>query len=227
MKHIKVNLIGSNGPECVVNGMSKPYKNEKADMALVKKVCLNDNLQERHGTVMEHVVFTFEVLGSSRLELQEHMRHRMASPTVESTRFTLDKVMKEIDESENGFFYVEDYFVIPDLDSEEFAHWDPRLKKTFKMNYLQLCNGSMKLMQDMRKHGASSKKDNDVLKYLLVEGFRTNFTWTINLRSLLNFLRLRNNPAAHFEIRKIAALIIECLKDHWIWPVLEGELQAV
>jgi len=53
----------------------------------------------------------------------------------------------------------------------------------------------------------------DTVKYNIPESYRTELTWTINLRSLQNFLTLRTDKAAHFEIRHLANLIYEALPD--------------
>ena len=44
----------------------------------------------------------------------------------------------------------------------------------------------------------------DYIKYIVPESLRTSFSWTINLRSFINFLELRTDKHAHFEIRHIA-----------------------
>lgn len=44
----------------------------------------------------------------------------------------------------------------------------------------------------------------DSVKYCIPESMRTSFSWTINLRSFINFLELRTDKHAHFEIRHIA-----------------------
>ena len=45
---------------------------------------------------------------------------------------------------------------------------------------------------------------NDQVKYSLPESFKTSLVWTINARSLQNFLSLRTNKAALWEIRELA-----------------------
>ena len=44
----------------------------------------------------------------------------------------------------------------------------------------------------------------DKIKYALPECYKTELVWTINLRSLRNFLKLRLSLKAHQEIRKLA-----------------------
>lgn len=225
MQRIKVQLIGSNAPECVIAGMSKPYKNDAANMGTVKKVGLSEKLQERHGSVLEHIVLTFDVLGSSRLELQEHMRHRLASPTVESTRYVLDKIVKKVKEQGITACDPADYFVQPSL--AEYGHFNEDQVHYFVTQYRQYCMKNLEMMTKIHSELYTSKKDNDLIKYFLPENLRTNFTWTINLRSLINFLHLRTNPGAHFEIRHIAGLIIDTLKGHWCWPVIEEGINEI
>jgi len=50
------------------------------------------------------------------------------------------------------------------------------------------------------KNGTS----NDVSKYCLPESYRTELIWSINARSLKNFLSLRTDKAALKEIRVLA-----------------------
>ena len=54
---------------------------------------------------------------------------------------------------------------------------------------------------------------NDKLKYYLPESWRTTFVWTINMRSLANFLNLRLASQAHFEIRYLALKIVKLIDN--------------
>ena len=56
-----------------------------------------------------------------------------------------------------------------------------------------------------------SNPDMDKIKYALPECYKTELVWTINLRSLRNFLKLRLSLKAHQEIRKLATIIYSCL----------------
>ena len=187
MDKIKVKLLHCT-PESVVNqAIAQPYQSEPS-FELTKKVVAS----HKHLSCAEHVVMSFQIDNCSRLELQEHMRHRMASPTVKSTRFALGKMMqaKELD----------DLFVYPCMDNltiEQAAilHAELAFFNATSFNAIQKC----------KQAGIS----NDYLKYLLPESTRTSFVWTINLRSLINFLQLRTAKDAHFEIRHIANLILD------------------
>lgn len=211
MDNISVKLIHITPPTAVVNAIANPYNTDKfrkddvGAMKAIRNICLNEDGTERHGSVLEHIVTQWEIIGSSRLELQEHMRHRIASPTVKSTRYTL----KEFLNDDN--YVIKDYFVRPprsEFESDEdytlFISNQIRLAVYFKETLIELQN-SLKL--------AKHSRFQDIAKYLIPEGFRTRFTWTINMRSLLNFIRLRLDKNAHFEIRYIAKLIQDALME--------------
>ena len=56
---------------------------------------------------------------------------------------------------------------------------------------------------------------NDRAKYCLPESYKTELTWTINARSLQNFISLRSDKAALWEIRDLARAVYEALpEDH-------------
>lgn len=87
----------------------------KPDLSLVIKairICYNskgDNMGERdttllrniikngHTSTLEHCVFTFHIMGISRACLQELVRHRIASYSVKSTRYTLKEITNAAD----------------------------------------------------------------------------------------------------------------------------------
>jgi thymidylate synthase (FAD) len=52
---------------------------------------------------------------------------------------------------------------------------------------------------------------NDRAKFCLPESYKTELTWTINARSLQNFISLRSSKAALWEIRDLAVMIFDTL----------------
>ena len=66
-------------------------------------------------------------------------------------------------------------------------------------------------LQAILKEGIS----NDIAKFCLPESYKTELTWTINARSLQNFIHLRSNKSALWEIRELANRVYEQLpKEH-------------
>jgi thymidylate synthase (FAD) len=166
----------------------------------------------KHESVAEHVNLTFKLTNFSRLDLQEMSRHRVTSPTVESTRFCLKKIFKEKE--------VENLYVIPTLALQP-EHIDEWIKDLIEVNSL--------LLEKISKWDKLGYK-NDVLKYWLLESLRTKSQITINVRSLFNWLNLRlgneqNDP--HFEIQYVSQLMLkEVLKTDigWLFKKFENRL---
>jgi len=148
----------------------------------------------KHASTLEHLVYSFYIEGVSRALLQELARHRMASLSVKSTRYTL----KELKNEES--FTLEDkqraskYLVMTDVDMVDEM--------------------SIKALENIRvvlKEGIS----NDKAKYCLPESYKTELTWSINARSLQNFISLRSDKAALWEIRELANALYQTLpEDH-------------
>jgi len=212
MDRIKVDLLHYTPDFVATNAVKKPYKNERATIETSVKVA---SPPTNHGSVIEHVVLNFNISGISRLCLAELMRHRMSefeisdmfsSATVESTRYTLTKLLNlapnDID--------IWDYFVKPIYDEKRFKS----IKEYNEyITELKLFNKSM---VDIMKVMTIENITNDFIKYFLIEGWRVDLAFTINLRSFLNFISLRNNPRAHFEIRQLARLMLETLEDTYL-----------
>jgi len=146
----------------------------------------------KHSSTLEHLVYSFYISGVSRALLQELARHRMASLSVKSTRYTL-KELKGIEPfGEDDFEGASKYIVLTG---------DKRVDRVS----IRALNG----IQELLKQGIS----NDIAKYALPESYKTELTWTINARSLQNFLHLRSSKSALWEIRQLALEIYQALPD--------------
>ncbi|PKP53834.1 MAG: hypothetical protein CVT92_02560 [Bacteroidetes bacterium HGW-Bacteroidetes-1] len=212
MRKIIVDLLHYT-PEFVgVNAVKKPYKNEIATVETEVKVVLPPH---NHSSVAEHTVLNFNICGASRLCIQELLRHRMSeldvadmfsSATVESTRYTLNKVLKmDLDTID-----IWDYFVEPLYDPKRFSslkEYELFIMELASFNYCALENmiGQMKC-----------NTPNDFIKYFLPEGWRVDLAFSINLRSFINFVSLRYNPKAHFEIRHLAKLMLDSIRNTYL-----------
>ena len=158
---------------------------DKSDEGGEKDKALIDRVGNKfkHASTLEHLVYTFYIQGVSRALLQELARHRLASPSVKSTRYTL----KELKNAEP--FLEEDY--------------DSAKKFIVLTGNTMVDTASIKALnnlQEILKNGVG----NDIAKFCLPESYKTELTWTINARSLQNFIELRTNKAALWEIRALA-----------------------
>jgi thymidylate synthase (FAD) len=140
----------------------------------------------KHASTLEHLVYTFYVQGVSRALLQELARHRIASLSVKSTRYTLKELKNEAP------FGIED---------------KERAKTYLVMSEVDIVDEmSIRALENLRTVLAAGIS-NDRAKYCLPESYKTELTWTINARSLQNFIALRSDKAALWEIRNLANAI--------------------
>jgi len=144
-------------------------------------------IKNNHTSTLEHIMMTFRITDISRLCLIELSRHRISSFSVKSTRYTLSKDVKNKELME---LFVSSGDPRVDLVIKETLEKIFMLKKEFKIK-------------------------NDILKYALPEAFKTELVWSVNARSLRNFLQLRLSPRAHFEIRELAKNIVFAIPEKY------------
>lgn len=164
----------------------------------------------KHASTLEHLTYTFYISGISRALLQELARHRMASPSVKSTRYTL-KELKNEDSFTDGMSMVElkEKYTNP---NEVYA--DKHMQRA--ENYLVFTGelgvdfSSVVALENLRLMLIDGVA-NDRAKYCLPESYKTELTWTVNARSLQNFISLRSSKSALWEIRDLAKELFNAL----------------
>ncbi len=139
-----------------------------------------------HESTLEHLIYTFE-LWFSRGVLQELSRHRIASPSVQSTRYALKKLVKKMDEK-NLHLYLT-FTGDTDIDDANIQH--------------------LKTLIEMVKKG----KPNDKAKFMVLDAFRTKAMLTINARSLRNLFRLRTSKRTLWEFRQLAFAMADAVPE--------------
>lgn len=143
-------------------------------------------LRNGHTSVAEHVSATFRIEGISRSCLAQLTRHRMASFSVMSQRYCINK---------GG-----DWYVMPQSFTEngEEVMFEAAMDRA-KRDYIHAIDKGIIKPEDAR--------------FLLPEATKTNLVMTINARSLMNFLSLRLAKSAQWEIRELAEKIEQTLME--------------
>lgn len=163
------------------------------DLALIDRV----GNQYHHSSILEHIAFNFFIDGISRACLQELARHRIASLSVKSTRYTLKELKSE-----------EPFTEYTDINDQEYLPTGrERAEKYLVMTTDERVNRYSILALDNLRDLVATGMSNDLSKYAIPEAYRTQLTWSINLRSLQNFLSLRTDKKALPEIQHLAHLI--------------------
>ncbi len=192
---MKVTLLQNTSLEVCATAIRTCWQSfDKSDNGGEKDKELIDRVGNKfkHASTLEHLFYTFYIQGISRALLQELARHRIASLSVKSTRYTL----KEL-KTEEGFTCKD----------------KTRAEKYLVMTGVDLVDEmSIKALENLRlvlKEGIS----NDKAKYCLPESYKTELTWSINARSLQNFLTLRSDKSALWEIRELAYKVYKSIPD--------------
>jgi len=182
-----------------------------ADTKYSKEIGVNDRkLIERvgnkfkHSSTLEHITYNFSITGISRAVLQELARHRIASLSVKSSRYTLKELKNETS------------FYSKNPNDVNFAsdEWERAEKYIFVTGNVYVDTASLDALENLRQL-ISDGVSNDVAKYCMPEAYKTELAWSINMRSLQNFLHLRTNKAALQEIRNLAHAVFLILpEDH-------------
>ena len=183
----------------------------EVDEVILKPGCNTERIdrvanKNKHASTIEHLNYTFDIDGISRALLQELARHRMASLSVKSTRYTLKELKDEepfVSLNHSG------KMLGISVGAKERA-----LKYIVPTQNEEVRNASIYALENLRVL-LSKGVPNDTAKYCLPESYKTSLVLTVNARSLQNFLSLRTSKAALWEIRDLANEIFKQLpEDH-------------
>ncbi len=188
LQHYTPLIICSNAIRTCWQSFDKSDNGGQKDRELIDRV----GNKYKHSSTLEHLVYNFYIKGISRALLQELSRHRVASLSVKSTRYTLKELKSEDSFTTDDKERAKKYLVFTGVDEVDEA--------------------SIKALENLRiilKNGIS----NDKAKYCLPESYKTELTWSINARSLQNFLNLRSDKSALWEIQNLSKMIYNALPD--------------
>ncbi|AWI34510.1 FAD-dependent thymidylate synthase [Helicobacter apodemus] len=150
----------------------------------------------KHASTLEHLYYTFYIQGISRATLQELARHRIASLSVKSSRYTLKELKNEAS-------------FLP-IDSNNLK----RAEKFLVFTSNALVNEASVFALENLRNLLLQNISNDLAKFAMPESYKTELTWSINARSLQNFLSLRSSKSALWEIRKLALAIFDTIPQN-------------
>ena len=150
-------------------------------------------MRERHGTPFEHNAFRFHVR-CPIFVAREWFRHRVGSFNEFSLRYakaTDDFYVPEPDDVRSQIGKPGAYSFEPVSDEIADATRD-KLREIYDAAYLAY--------EQLVELGVAR----ELARSVLPVGAYTEFYWTVNARSLMNFLSLRNSETAQREIRRYA-----------------------
>ncbi len=175
----------------------KGVTNDERDRKLVFFLLANG-----HETPFEHSVFKFHIK-CPIFVARQWFRHRMASYNEISGRYT---EMKEE-------FCLPDTLRTQKARNYKFEHLNSELNAELLGKIKAHYEASFELYQELLDNGVAKEHARLVLPLSLY----TQFYWTINSRSLMNFVNLRMDEHAQYEIQQYAKVINQIFRNKMPW----------
>ncbi len=162
-------------------------------------------MEHGHETPFEHIVFTFHVK-APLFVTRQWFRHRIGSFNEISQRYT------EVKEEE---FYVPDNVRVNISEDRQKSVEveDTALLESIRESIQKACEESYRVYKELLNKGVAR----ELARVVLPLSTYTQFYWTVNARSLMNFLSLRADSHAQWEIQQYALVIAEFFKETCPW----------
>jgi thymidylate synthase (FAD) len=187
----------------VANAARVSFARRKEEMDDADAGLIRFLMRERHGTPFEHNAFRFHVR-CPIFVAREWFRHRVGSFNEFSMRYA-----KATDE-----FYVP---APEDVRSQvgkpgayTFETVDPELAESTRDEMRAVYEAAFATYERLVEQGIAR----EVARAVLPVGAYTEFYWTLNARSLMNFVSLRAAETAQREIRRYAEAVERFLEQH-------------
>lgn len=158
-----------------------------------------------HSSVAEHAVFNFDIVGLSRLAVEEVQKFRLVSFTEKSQRYiTLDGDFVMPEEIKNTPFAEKFANIIKLQNDAYFTLFEALKEDLFAKNA-----DKIKTKRDKTDLETKAKED---ARYIVALATKSQFGMTVNARSLENMLRQLNS--SHLaEVRELSATLFEKVKN--------------
>lgn len=148
---------------------------------------ISERVKQGHTSILEHVAFTFEIIGISRACLAQLTRHRICSFSVQSMRYVDQRSVMDC---------VTPLTIFENVEAKNIFD---RVMHTTDMAYTLLRNIGI------------PKED---ARAVLPMATTTDLIMTMNLRSLQNFFNLRCHKSAQAEIKELAEIMKEIVMEY-------------
>jgi thymidylate synthase (FAD) len=186
----------------VVNSARVSFAKSQQEMDESAKGLINFLMREKHGTPFEHNAFRFHVK-CPVFVAREWFRHRIGSFNEFSARY-----------SEVG----EDFFVPYQNDvrsqvGKPGAYEFHMVEEEIADQAIEIINQANSIAYESYKKLIDIGVAKELSRTVLPVGMYTQFYWTVNARSLMNFLSLRLSKTAQLDIRRYAKSVEAIFAD--------------
>jgi thymidylate synthase (FAD) len=187
----------------VVNGARVSFARRKEEMDDSDAGLIRFLMRERHGTPFEHNAFRFHIR-CPIFVAREWMRHRVGSFNEFSLRYA---------KATEDFYVPEPEDVRTQVGKPgayTFETVEPALAEDTRDALREVYDHAYETYERLVEAGVAR----EVARSVLPVGAYTEFYWTVNARSLMNFVSLRASETAQREIRRYAEAVEHFLEQH-------------
>ena len=180
----------------VVNGARVSFARRKTEMEEADEGLIRFLMRDRHGSPFEHNAFRFHVR-CPIFVAREWFRHRIGSFNEFSLRYakaTEDFYVPEADDVRTQ---------VGKPGAYSFEPVDPELSERTREELQAVYEHAYATYELLVEAGVAR----ELARSVLPVGAYTQFYWTVNARSLMNFVSLRNSEFAQLEIRRYAEAV--------------------
>lgn len=182
----------------VVNAARVSFAKHSDEMSEVDKGLINFLMRERHGTPFEHNAFRFHIK-CPIFVAREWFRHRIGSFNEFSARYS---------EVPNEFFTPAETEVRTQVGKPGSYSFEP-VSEDLARETVEMIEAINERAYEMYAHLVSRGVAKELARVVLPVSMFTQFYWTVNARSLMNFLSLRTHETAQHDIRQYANAVSE------------------
>ena len=195
--HGFIELESSSGSDLdIVNAAKVSFAKQSSNFGDAEKGILNFLIRERHGSPFEHNYFKFHVRAPIFV-IREWQRHRIGSYNEESGRYV------EL----RSDFYIPENSRIQEGKPGAYTFTEGTKEQTdlVRRSITAASETAFSRYQKMIDEGVAKEQ----ARLVLPLNIYSEFYFSCNARSLMNFLELRMAPNAMYEIRKYAEALYE------------------
>jgi len=201
--HGFVELIDHMGSDLrIVNAARQSHDKESTTMDEYEEGLINYMMKNSHGTPFESVVFTFKVKAPIFVA-REWFRHRIGSFNEMSGRYV---------ELKNEFYIPEATHIRKQVGKPGAYHFEPVEDDDIVEDCRDIMENAYAEAWSAYQYMLGMGVAREVARDILPVGIYTMFMWTVNLRSLFNFIKLRSGEHALSEIRDYSEEIEKLVK---------------
>jgi thymidylate synthase (FAD) len=192
----------------VVNAARVSFNSYETEITEKSAGLINFLIKNKHATPFEHCVFKFYIKAPIFVA-REWFRHRWSSFNEMSMRYHVpDKI---------DFFLPAKETIRKQVGKPGSYSFEPIENIKTQQYVLGRLEAAYYFCEDVYRDLLELGVAKEIARSALPVGQYTEFIWTVNARSLMNFLNLRNSSDAQYEIREYAVAIEKIFAD--IMPV--------